>query len=104
MHAIPMSSTLLASHAQPSIAPSVGMLLNVEPIMPWLYLCITFPCHVHRTQVNKGRCFYYWQVSGKPPAAPSGLHDCEDVHVGVRLIRLLTAEREDLLPLPNLLE
>ncbi len=48
--------------------------------------------------------FYYWQVSGKPPAAPSGPHDCEDVHVRVRPIRLSTAKREKLLPLPNLIQ
>ena len=39
--------------------------------------------------------FFYKQVAGKPPAAPSGpvLQDCEDVHVRARLIRLSTAER-----------
>ena len=31
--------------------------------------------------------FYYRQVAGKPPTAPSGPHDCEDVHVMVRPIR-----------------
>ena len=36
--------------------------------------------------------FYYRQVKGKPPAAPSGPHDCEDVHVRPRPIRLSTAE------------
>jgi hypothetical protein len=48
--------------------------------------------------------FYYWQVSGKPLAAPSGPHDCEDVHVRVRPIRLSTTKQEDSLPLPNLLQ
>ena len=36
--------------------------------------------------------FYYRQVAGKPPASPSGPHDCEDVHIRVRPIRLSMAE------------
>ena len=43
--------------------------------------------------------FYYRQVKGKPPAAPSGPHDCEDVHVRARPIRLSTAERAVTQPL-----
>jgi hypothetical protein len=38
--------------------------------------------------------YFYRQVAGKPPAAPSGPHDCKDVHVRDRPIRLSTAERE----------
>jgi len=38
-------------------------------------------------------------VKGKPPAAPSGPHDCEDVHVRARPIRLSTAERAVTQPL-----
>jgi len=43
--------------------------------------------------------FYYRQVKGKPPASPSGPHDCEDVHVRARPIRLSTAERAVTQPL-----
>ena len=43
--------------------------------------------------------FYYRQVAGKPPTAPLGPHDCEDVHVRARPIRLSTAEREVTRPL-----
>jgi hypothetical protein len=35
---------------------------------------------------------FYRQVAGKPPAAPSGPHDCEDVHVRARPIRLSTSD------------
>jgi hypothetical protein len=38
--------------------------------------------------------YFYRQVAGKPPAAPSGPHDCKDVHVRARPIRLSTAEHE----------
>ena len=48
--------------------------------------------------------FYYWQVAEKPPAAPSGPHDCEEVHGRVRLIRQSMAEREESLPLSNLIQ
>jgi hypothetical protein len=41
-------------------------------------------------------------VKGKPSASPSGPHDCKDVHVRVRLIRLSMAEREESLPLHDL--
>jgi hypothetical protein len=43
-------------------------------------------------------------VKGKPPAAPSGPHDCEDVHVRARPIRLSTAECKEAQPLSTLLE
>ena len=48
--------------------------------------------------------FYYRQVAGNPPAAPLGPHDCEDVHVRIRPIRLSTAEREESLPLSKSLK
>jgi hypothetical protein len=38
-------------------------------------------------------------VNGKPPAAPSGPHDCKDKHVRPRPIRLSTAERDVTPPL-----
>ncbi len=45
-------------------------------------------------------------MKGKPPAASSGLHDCdcEDVHVRARPIRLSTAERKETQPSSTLLE
>jgi hypothetical protein len=48
--------------------------------------------------------FFNRQVAGKPPAAPSGPHDCKDVHVRAGPIRLSTAEREVTLPLSILLQ
>jgi hypothetical protein len=42
---------------------------------------------------------YYRQVAGKPPAAPSGPHDCVDINVRARPIRLSTAEPEVTQPL-----
>ena len=48
--------------------------------------------------------FYHWQVRGKPPSAPLGPYDCEDVHVWARPIRPLMAEQEESLPLHNLLQ
>ena len=46
--------------------------------------------------------FYYRQVAGKPPASPSGPHDCKDVHIRAGPMRLSTAEQEELLPLHDL--
>ena len=43
--------------------------------------------------------YFYRQVDGKPPAAPSGPHNCKDVHVRARPIRLSTAERDVTRPL-----
>jgi len=54
-------------------------------------------------EVKKRKVFFYCrQVAGKPPASPSGPHDCEDVHIRVGPIRLSTAEREESLPLHDL--
>ncbi len=34
---------------------------------------------------KRGRLFFYYRhVTGKPPASPSGPHDCKDVHIRVR--------------------
>ena len=58
----------------------------------------SMPCPYHSGQRRKVS-FYYRQVKGKPPASPSGPHDCEDVHVRARPIRLSTAERAVTQPL-----
>ena len=59
------------------------------------------PCPYHLGQRRKVS-FYYRQVAGKPPASPLGPHDCKDVHVRVRPIRLSTVEQEELLPVQDL--
>jgi hypothetical protein len=38
--------------------------------------------------------FYYRQVKEKSPATPLGPHDCEDLHVRARSVRLSTSEHE----------
>ena len=43
--------------------------------------------------------YFYRQVAGKPPAAPSGPHDCNDEHVRPRPLSLSTAEHEMTPPL-----
>ena len=48
--------------------------------------------------------FYYRQVLGKPPTLPKKLHDCKDVHVIARPIRVSMAEREVVQPLLIILQ
>ena len=52
-------NAILASHARPSIVPSLGMLFNVEPRMLWVYSFINSKFHVHMTQGNGGRCHFF---------------------------------------------
>jgi hypothetical protein len=63
----------------------------------------SMPCPYDSNQ-RRRVSFYYRQVAGKPPAAPLDSRDCEAVHVRVRPVRLLTAEREESLPLLKLLQ
>jgi hypothetical protein len=60
-----------------------------------------FMHHFHMQCLYKGKkrklFFYYRHVAGKPQASHLRPHDCKDVHVRVRPIRLSTAEQEELL-------
>ena len=99
--AIPIILTLLASCMWPSIVPSLAMLLNVEPQMNWAYLSINSQCHVNMTQVNGGGCHFI--ISKLEESLQLLLQD----HMIVRMCMLgsgrlvLTAEREEILPLHN---
>ena len=84
---------------RPSIMLSLGVLLNVEHIMLWIFIHqFQISCPYESGQPRKVS-FFYRQMAGKLPAAPSGPHDCEDVHVRARPIRLSTAYCEVIRPL-----
>ena len=89
---------LSASLAKSSIVPSLDMLLNVGPLMNWVFSCINFGCHVHMTLGNGGRCPFiidkWWRKEEQSGAKKSGVEWSEAERRGVEWSRSVQSRAE----------